>query len=59
MYLPIVRVIVLDAFSFLDPRQIFSEKVVLFALESNASFAVLQSRVHESWSRFLNATLKD
>ncbi len=57
--LAIARVSQTCAFSFLDPRQVFSEKVVLFALESDASFTVLQSRVHESWARFLNATLKD
>jgi hypothetical protein len=57
--LAIARVSQTCAFSFLNPNQIFSEKVVLFALESDASFTLLQSRVHESWARFLNATLKD
>ena len=57
--LAIARVSRTCAFSFLDPRQIFSEQVVVIAIADHASFAVLQSRVHESWARFLNATLKD
>lgn len=57
--LAIARVSQTCAFTFVPTQQIFSERVVLLAVESYQAFAVLQSRTHESWARFLNATLKD
>jgi hypothetical protein len=47
------------AFCFKQDRHVFSERLVVFPLTTNASFAALQSRVHEVWTRFLSATLKD
>jgi hypothetical protein len=47
------------AFVFVSARQVFSEKIVVFAWNAPASFAVLQSRAHEGWARWLNSTLKD
>jgi len=38
---------------------IFSHAVVLFALDSDAAFAVLQSRIHELWARFFGSSLED
>lgn len=39
------------AFSFVDPKIVFTQKVFVFALHSNADFALLQSRVHDCWAR--------
>ena len=47
------------AFCFKEGRSVFSERLVVFLLPSYASFALLQSRVHETWARFFSATLKD
>lgn len=38
-------------------NQVFSEQVVVFALHSAEAFAVLQSRVHETWVRLLSSTM--
>lgn len=38
-------------------NQVFSEQVVVFTTESMAAFAVLQSRVHEVWTRLLTSTM--
>ena len=42
--------------SFQPVDRVFSEQLYVFPLESGSSFAVLQSRVHESWARFLSST---
>ena len=47
------------AFAFLPARMIFSEQLVVFDIDSMASFAVLQSRVHELWARFFASSLED
>jgi hypothetical protein len=47
------------AFTFLPSRYVMNEQIVLFRFESYASFAVMQSRVHEIWARFFSSTLKD
>ena len=39
--------------------QIFSDSTVVFALQSNAAFAALQSRIHEVWARFFASSMKD
>ncbi|WP_156361404.1 Eco57I restriction-modification methylase domain-containing protein [Sphingomonas sp. Leaf67] len=38
---------------------LFGNTLAVFALPSFASFAVLQSRVHEVWTRFFASTLED
>jgi hypothetical protein len=50
-----------NAFAFLRvPSNIVpSDRLVVFPFETRRSFAVLQSRVHEVWARFLSSTLKD
>lgn len=47
------------AFAFLPTRMVFSEQLVVFAIDDYAGFAVLQSRVHEVWARFFGSTMKD
>ena len=47
------------AFTFLPCGTICNEKTVVFPFARPAPFAVLQSRVHEGWSRFFSSTLKD
>ena len=47
------------AFALVPADIVFSEQVVVFALESYAAFALLQSRPHESWARFLGSSMKD
>jgi hypothetical protein len=47
------------AFSYLPMNSIANEKTVVFAFETYASFALLQSRLHEVWARFFSSTLKD
>ena len=47
------------AFCFLPTKMIYSHALILFALRSYSSFAVLQSRVHDLWARFFGSSLKD
>lgn len=47
------------AFTFLPASWIHNEKIVVFASDNYAEFAVLSSRIHERWARFLSSTLKD
>ncbi len=46
-------------FSFQRTDQIFSEQVIVFALQSCTAFAVLQSRIHEPWARLLSSSMKN
>ena len=48
-----------QAFAFKETGSIFSHKVIVFALDSWQAFAVLQSRCHQEWTRFLGSTMKD
>jgi hypothetical protein len=43
----------------LPTNVVAAESIILFALPAFASFAVLQSRVHEFWARFFGSTLED
>lgn len=47
------------AFARVPTGQVFAKTLAVFALPSFASFAVLQSRVHEVWTRFFASTLED
>jgi hypothetical protein len=38
---------------------IVSDSMVLFLLHEDADFALLQSRVHEVWARFIGSSMKD
>ncbi len=46
-------------FTFLPANRVFSENIVAFALSTFSAYALLQSRIHEIWVRFLSNTLKD
>jgi len=46
-------------FTFLPSNQIFSCTLILFLLPGYTSFAILQSRLHEVWTRFFGSSLKD
>ncbi|WP_322963947.1 Eco57I restriction-modification methylase domain-containing protein [Sphingomonas fuzhouensis] len=47
------------AFAFVPSDQVLALTLVNFAMESNSAFAILQSRVHEVWTRFFASTLED
>ena len=47
------------AFAFLPSHVVMNEKTVVFAFDSRAAFAVLQSRLHEIWAVCFSSTLKD
>jgi hypothetical protein len=47
------------AFCFLPTRMIYSIDCIVFAMSEDANFAVMQSRLHELWVRFLASTLED
>jgi hypothetical protein len=57
--LGIARVTPHVAFTFLPTDVTFAEKVILFEIDGFALFAILQSRIHEIWVRFLTSTLGD
>lgn len=46
-------------FSFLPKGYIYSSTLAIIALDSYASFAVLQSQIHETWSCYFMSTLKN
>lgn len=45
--------------TFLPRGYVYSNKLVIFARESFASFATLQSLVHTEWAEFMGSTMKD
>jgi hypothetical protein len=45
------------AFAFLPSSIVFSEAIVVIADESDHLFAVLSSRTHETWARFLGSKI--
>jgi len=47
------------AFARLPNGSVFSHTTAIFAFDSLAAFATLQSRVHEVWTRFFASTLED
>src|SRR5207249_4002667 len=40
------------AFSFLPTNYIYSQQLILFEIDAFSSFACVQSRPHEIWTRF-------
>ncbi len=46
-------------FSFQPTDRILNEKIYAFPLPAITALAVLQSRIHESWTRLLSSTLED
>jgi hypothetical protein len=47
------------AFARVSSAACFANTLAVFALSSDAAFAVLQSRVHEVWARFFASSMKD
>jgi hypothetical protein len=47
------------SFAFQPARRLFSHKLCVFALDSWAAFAVLQSRVHGVWAWLLSSTMRN
>ena len=48
-----------QAFVFLPSKMVFGHTLIVFPVSEYCSFAVLQSRFHQSWSAFLGPTMKD
>jgi N-6 DNA Methylase len=46
-------------FVLVNARVIFSQTLKIIAFSTFAPFAVLQSRIHELWTRFFSSTLED
>jgi hypothetical protein len=47
------------AFTFVPNQMVYSHKVIVFPLQTQAALAALQSRPHEIWARFFGSTMKD
>jgi hypothetical protein len=45
--------------TFIPASLIFGHKLIVFASERYAAFAMLQSRPHELWARFFGSTMED
>jgi hypothetical protein len=62
---PLERVLVISrvgqhgSFTFLPSNIVFSEGLVVFAEQRNSFFCLMQSRIHEIWTRFLGSSMKD
>lgn len=46
-------------FTFLKSRYVFDQTLIVWAFDTHSSQSLLCSRAHESWVRFLGATMKD
>jgi hypothetical protein len=46
-------------FTFVAAPKVFSEQLIVFASDKCAFQAVLQSRIHDRWARFLGSSMKD
>jgi hypothetical protein len=47
------------SFAFLPTGIVYSHKLVVLAMDKNADFTILQSRIHEIFARFFSSTMKD
>ncbi|MBN4003312.1 DNA methyltransferase [Nostoc sp. LPT] len=47
------------SFAFLPNGIVYSHKLVVFAMDRNTAFTILQSRIHEIFARFFSSTMKD
>ncbi|EKU96519.1 N-6 DNA Methylase [Leptolyngbya sp. PCC 7375] len=57
--LVIPRVTQHASFAFLPTGMVYSEQLIIFALNTYSAFCSLQSRLHETWSRFFASSLED
>jgi hypothetical protein len=48
-----------QALAFLPTTTVFAHTLIVFLIPTLAGFAVLQSRIHQTWSAFLGPTMKD
>lgn len=46
------------AFSFIDPAIVYASSIIGFAFESDETFSVLQSSIHQIWAEKYSGTLK-
>ena len=47
------------SFAWQPTGRVFMEKLVVFPYANDSTFSVLQSRIHELWTRFFSSTMKD
>ncbi len=47
------------AFSFLSNDRVFANRLIIFPVDTYASFSALQCRIHEIWASHFGSTLKD
>ena len=47
------------AFAFQPAGMVYAESLVVFPFDTHGAFAILQSRTHEIWARFLGSSMKD
>jgi hypothetical protein len=47
------------SFCFVENAFVFANMVIIFPDETSTGFGVLQSRIHETWTRFFASTLED
>jgi hypothetical protein len=45
--------------AFMPSNIVFSEALVVFALNQYSAFCTIQSRIHEIWARFFGSSMKD
>lgn len=45
--------------AFMPTSMVFSEALVVFALNQHAAFCTIQSSIHEIWARFFGSSMKD
>jgi hypothetical protein len=57
--LVMARVSQTGAVAFLPTKQVYSEMLITFSHEDLSWFSLLQSRLHELWSRLLASSMKD
>jgi hypothetical protein len=63
--MPLRRVLVVAqtsnsmAFAFQPTERVFAISLIVFAVDSDAFFCVMQSRVHASWAQFFASKMKD
>jgi len=47
------------SFSFLDVGSVFAHTLIVIAFDSSCAFCIMQSRIHEKWTRTFAASMKD
>ncbi len=47
------------SFTFLEVGSVFAHTLIVIAYESDSAFSIVQSRVHEKWTRTFAASMKD